>query len=371
MPEWPLAASGGLRRRRRSPVCGRAGTASTLRHLILAGTVATMALALAPTAVPAETEAAPRGVPYLTNRARTGDTDPSKFYGEGRGTIDAGYCDISERRLEILTSVAEAAPFRVPDEILRVEEVRPTPLDDVLDTLAARNAAAAPVLYTHGFYIDFDKGCRRATVLQEQAGLQGRFLWFSWPSNGSLVNYTHDEADLYWSVLDLSETIEMLADRFGPERVSLAGHSLGGRGIVLAIHDVAAQRPDLRLGDIVLLAPDMDFDSFSRLLPRIRPIVRSITVYVADADRPLALSESVHGYPRLGQGGNDVARLEGVDVIDLSDLQVRSPTGHLYHVYNDEVGADVDQLLNQGLPPASRSNMLRVGPNLWRLQRVD
>ena len=58
-------------------------------------------------------------------------------------------------------------------------------------------------------------------------------------------------------------------------------------------------------------------------------------------------------------------------MIDLSDLQVRSPTGHLYHVYNVEVGADMDQLLNRGLPAAERPNMLQVGPNLWRLQRPD
>jgi esterase/lipase superfamily enzyme len=111
----------------------------------------------------------------------------------------------------------------------------------------------------------------------------------------------------------------------------------------------------------------MDFDVFARLLPRIRPIVRSITVYVAEAERPLGVSERLHVYPRLGQAGNDVSQLDGVEVIDLSDLPVRSPTGHLYHVYNTEVGADLDQLLNGGLTAAARRNMVAAGPNLWRL----
>lgn len=310
-------------------------------------------------------------VPFLTNRDRTGNSDPRRFFGDERGVLDAGFCDVSARRLDIMTSVAEAVPFRVPEEILRVADVQTAPVEDLLTILAESSGDASPLLYTHGFYIDFEKGCRRAAVLQENARQDGRFLWFSWPSDGSLINYTHDEADLYWSVLDLSETIIALEEQFGPDRLNLAGHSLGGRGIVLAVHDVAAQRPDVRLGDIVLLAPDMDFGVFARLLPRIRPVVRSITIYVADSDRPLGLSESVHGYPRLGQSGNDVSLLEGVEVIDLSDLQVRSPTGHLYHVYNVEVGADMDQLLNQRLPAAERQNMLQVGPNLWRLQRPD
>jgi esterase/lipase superfamily enzyme len=310
-------------------------------------------------------------VPFLTNRDRTGSSDPRRFFGDERGGLDAGYCDVSERRLEMMTSVADAVPFRVPEEILRVADVRTVPVDDLVTTLFESSAGASPLLYTHGFYIDFEKGCRRAAVLQENARQDGQFLWFSWPSDGSLFNYTHDEADLYWSVLDLSETIIALEEQFGPDRLNLAGHSLGGRGIVLAVHDVAAQQPDARLGDVILLAPDIDFGLFARLLPRIRPVVRSITIYVAEDDRPLGLSERVHGYPRLGQSGNDVSLLEGVEVIDLSDLQVRSPTGHLYHVYNVEVGADMDQLLNQRLPAAERQNMLQVGPNLWRLQRPD
>jgi esterase/lipase superfamily enzyme len=315
--------------------------------------------------------AAQHRVPFLTNRDRTLHSDPRRLFGDERGVLDAGYCDVSERRLEIMTPVAEAVPFRVPEEILRVADVQTAPVDDLLARLAESSGEASPLLYTHGFYIDFEKGCRRAAVLQENARHDGRFLWFSWPSDGSLFNYTHDEADLYWSVLDLSETIIAMERQFGPERVNLAGHSLGGRGMVLAVHDVAAQKPDIRLGDVVLLAPDMDFGVFSRLLPRIRPVVRSITIYIADGDRPLGLSESVHGYPRLGQTGNDVSLLEGVEVIDLSDLQLRSPTGHLYHVYNAEIGADMDQLLNQRLPAAERQGMLQVGPNLWRLQRPD
>ncbi|GAA0300720.1 hypothetical protein GCM10008966_21770 [Rhodovulum strictum] len=328
-----------------------------------------LAAILMPPVLPAMAEeAASRSVPYLTIRNRTGDTDPRRFYGSERGVLDAGYCDIAERRLDILAPIADAAPFRIPEEILRVADIRPMPRDEVLSALAASSAGASPLLYTHGFYIDFDKGCRRAAILQRNAGLEGRFLWFSWPSDGNLLNYTQDEADLYWSVLDIAEAIIELADRFGPGVVDLAGHSLGARGMVLAIHDVVAQRPEVKLGDLVLLAPDMDFDLFTRLLPRIRPAVQSITVYVARADRPLALSQQVHGYPRLGQTGNDVSRLEGVEVVDLSALQVRSPTGHLYHVYNAEVGADMDQLLNQGLSAAARRNMVQLEANLWRLE---
>jgi esterase/lipase superfamily enzyme len=45
----------------------------------------------------------------------------------------------------------------------------------------------APAIYVHGYYIGFEKGCRRAVLLQQDANHAGRFLWFSWPSDGSVA----------------------------------------------------------------------------------------------------------------------------------------------------------------------------------------
>ena len=92
----------------------------------------------------------------------------------------------------------------------------------------------------------------------------------------------------------------------------------GRRRVVLALAEVANRHPETRLGHVVLLAPDMDFGIFERILPRIRPIVASMTVYATTGDRPLALSAQLHGDPRLGEAGNDVSVLSGVEVIDLS-----------------------------------------------------
>jgi esterase/lipase superfamily enzyme len=137
---------------------------------------------------------------------------------------------------------------------------------------------------------------------------------------------------------------------------------------VLALYDVANRHPDLRLGEVVLVAPDMDFGIFQRILPRISQLAASMTVYVAEDDRPLALSASLHGYPRLGQAGNDVATLSGVEVIDVSDLPAATPTGHIYHIYSEVVGEDLAQLLNEGRRAAQRRGMVQQDVNLWRLQ---
>lgn len=309
-----------------------------------------------------------RGVPYLTNRNRIGATDPEDFFGDERSQLKAGFCEIGERPLRFLSSVAEAAPFHIPEELLSVKGIHETETDALLATLTESSGENAPVLFTHGFYIDFEKGCRRATAFQENAGLEGRLLWFSWPSDGDVLNYTHDEADLYWSAPDLADTISSMVNRFGRGQVNLAGHSLGARGVVLALYERASRGNAEQLGEVVLLAPDMDFGIFQRMLPRIRPQVSSLTVYVTDRDWPLALSAQLHGYPRLGETGNAVDSLDGVVIIDLSELPVRSASGHLYHIYNSEVGDDLGQLLKEGKPAEARRNLIQMGPNLWQLQ---
>lgn len=81
--------------------------------------------------------------------------------------------------------------------------------------------------------------------------------------------------------------------------------------------------------------------------------------------------DSADKYPRLGEAGNDVSKLDGVEVIDLSDLPVESLTGHLYHIYSEAVGRDLSQLLNDGKHAVQRPDLVKVGSNLWKLQWTD
>ncbi|MCU0907492.1 MAG: alpha/beta hydrolase [Rhodobacteraceae bacterium] len=307
------------------------------------------------------------GVPFLTLRNRTGLDTPGAMYGDERSGLSAGWCRVREIDLSVLAPIADVAPPFVREEFLRVDTVSPVDSPALLDAVQGGTADTAPALYVHGYYISFEKGCRRAVLLQQNANLTGRFLWFSWPSDGSVAYYTHDEADLYWSVPDISDAIIELERRWG-SGVDVVGHSLGARGVVLALYEVASRNPDIRLDEVVLLAPDIDFGIFQRLLPKIRPIADNITIYVTRGDRPLALSAQLNGYPRLGEAGNDVASLGEVEVIDLSAIPAESLSGHLYHIYSADVGRDLDRLLNGGQHAAERPNLAPSGPNLWTMQ---
>jgi len=344
---------------------------SVSARLIGMGLLLCASISALPLPSAAQTEIQTLEFPFLTLRNRTESPEAGEAYGSERSTLKAGHCRVAEVDLGVLSPLADVAPSFLREELLRVDDVQEMDPAKMLDGLQEISGSRGPVLYVHGYYIGFDKGCRRASLLQQNADLAGRFLWFSWPSDGSAAYYTHDESDLYWSVPDLADTLIELERRFGAGAVDVIGHSLGARGVVLALSEVAYRRPGIKLGHVALMAPDMDFEIFARMLPRLEPIAESISVYVAADDTPLALSRQVHGYARLGEAGNDVSRIAGVEVIDLSDLPSESPTGHLYHIYSPAVGADLRQLLHEGKRASGRLGLVAKGENLWRLRPAE
>lgn len=158
--------------------------------------------------------------------------------------------------------------------------------------------------------------------------------------------------------------------RFGAGNFDIAAHSLGTRAVFLALVQMANGQSDNTplINQLVLLAPDIDAGVFRQYLPRIRPLVRHFTIYVSGNDTPLALSRRLHGYPRLEETGSHLEGLTGVDIIDVSDIPVRYPSGHLYHLYQNIVASDLIQLLDGGKPATQRSNLKRTSENCWMLQ---
>ncbi len=332
-----------------------------------------IALALCGVSAPAGAQVALADpeVPFLTVRNQTGSDTPAEALGEWRSGLSAGTCAVRRLDFGTLATLADSAPLFVQEGYLGVDRVTLSKPARIFQRLQASASEHAPAIYVHGYFSSFEKGCRRAVMLQNLADLSGRFLWFTWPSDGAIANYPRDEADLTWSVPDLANAIIALERRFGDGKVDVVGHSLGARGVVLALQEVARRRAGVQLDEVVLIAADMDFGIFRRTLPQIAPIANRITVYVAENDHPLAVSAQLHGYPRLGEVGNDVSTLDGVEVIDVSAHASDSPTRHMYHIYSDDFGKDLSQLLNGGLGAEQRVNMQRMGPNSWALLEGD
>lgn len=311
----------------------------------------------------------PGTVPYITFRNKTGGENVTKFYGGERGTVSAGYCNHSGTSLKTLKPIAEKMPFYIPEDIIRLDSIKEIDIEEFWEDMKRTQKGRYPTLYMHGFNIDFEKGCRRAAMFQKSYDMNGQLVFFSWPSDGILTNYTHDEADVYWSAEPLRQTLGDMITHFGEGNINIVAHSLGTRGVMFALVMLAqAEHGDKPLlNQVVLIAPDIDAGVFEQYLPLIRPLAKKITIYVSGNDNPLMLSRQLHGYPRLGESGAHLVDLTGIDIIDISKISMRTPSGHVYHLYHNVVINDLDHLLNKNQSASQRNSLKQTSNNYWQL----
>ena len=273
---------------------------------------------------------------FLTLRKKSEGRIFTQYFSGERDRLRAGICSTEFTPIWGLSEIAEAAPFYIPDENKDLKEIREWPVERFWEEISAFDTSndGNIVLYLHGYNIGFDKSCRRAAMFQRSLNLHDRMILFSWPADGNFLKYTYDEADLVWSVPYLAEVIDGIVKRVGTDRLDVIAHSLGARGAVQALTRLACKRPSTALvNELILVAPDIDAEIFKHDLKTLLVAANRITVYVSENDRALALSHEVHGYPRLGEAGEDLTVMEGVETIDVSPSGKRRMSGHIYHLH--------------------------------------
>jgi esterase/lipase superfamily enzyme len=309
---------------------------------------------------------------YYTLRNHTGEQTVDEYYGDLRGSPHTGLCDVHIRPTGF-KEITSRLPFYVSDtskKVMTIKEFPEARLWQAFNKAANDSEKNKVVLFVHGYNIDFSKGCNRAALFQQTLNEHSRLLLFSWPSAGALVRYTQDEANIEWSQHSLEAVIQNLSEIYGPERLSIVAHSLGSRGVFRVLQLLSRKDNKKHINELVFLAPDIDADVFRSAFPELKKIVNRISLYSSGNDQPLRLSNEVHGYPRLGEAGENLVVLRGMDTIDVSLTGGREMTGHLYHLYNDTVRADLASLLSYGKDASERPNMKKLkkdGLPYWML----
>lgn len=320
-------------------------------------------------------EAVTVGVFYATNRKRADGEPTAETYGGERGEPHFGRCEAEFTPIPFINQLASKMPFHLPSETnaLRVvEQADPDAFLDQLASAAAGTSSGSVVVFVHGYNYGFARTCRMVAELQR--GLEGNAIvvMFSWPANGLPTDYVRDQADVEWSAPFLASFLDRLGERLGRERLQVLSHSLGTRGAVMALLLLRADLGDEAVAArLVLLAPDFDSQTFVELLPRLRPMTRSITLYASSNDTPLKMSRQLSGYPRLGEGGELLTLAEGMESIDVSGVGRYQIFGHEYFYYHPLVAADLVELLSTGRSAAERSGLVsrnRNGVVFWEMR---
>jgi esterase/lipase superfamily enzyme len=310
-----------------------------------------------------------------------------------------------------------ATPFEVvvaPDGVRRVPavvEAYETAKHQLQAEVASRLAVVGRkevVLFVHGYRTSFEQAALKMGELCHFLGRDFVCAIFTWPAGGrrgSLFGYGFDRESSEYAVEDLLKVIRIVGRTPGVERLHLIGHSRGTDTLTSALAELSVEAyglrssPDreYRIGNVVLVAPDLDGDVAvskifkvfsdpdlpfggnadpSAVIPPATGL--KVTLYVSPDDKALATAGWLMGsFARLGRvdatmlNAEQISALASLRAIDI--VQVRGRTdffGHGYLASNPQVSADIVALLRYDLRPNEPGRFLEhVTGSFWQVPR--
>ena len=264
------------------------------------------------------------------------------------------------------------------------------------------------VLFVHGFANTFEDAALNMGELCHFLGREFVCAVFAWPAAGGKIvplGYDVDRESGEFATEDLKKTIRMIADTPGLEKIHLLAHSRGTDLLASAVSDLGVEAyitqttlaGRFKIGNIVLVAPDLDIDVAPTKIWKTgsdpdlpygkTPIPGGvfpspefhITVYVSPNDKALATSGWILGsMARLGR--IDLSKLPREDVAQsrlLGSFDVIQVMGancficHDYFVSDPRVSSDLIALLRYGLKPNELGRpLVEVEKPFWRVPRA-
>jgi esterase/lipase superfamily enzyme len=309
-------------------------------------------------------------------------TAASVSYGADRGKLEFGTCEVSIPKSHDVGELESPSVLRLefqqdPMRHVILHGVHNEPAEEFFANLNAcvdRSPHKAAFVFVHGYNTKFEDAARRTAQIAYDLKFDGAPIFYSWPSQGGLLQYAVDETNVTWTAPHLLQFLTDVAQRSGAEQIHLVAHSMGNRALTSALRDIALMNKSSKplFNEVVLTAPDIDAEVFiNDIAPAIVKTAQRVTLYASSNDEALIMSKKVHGYARAGDSGSQLIVVPGVDTVDVSAVDT-SLLGHNYYGDNSTVLADIFELLNASKPADQRHWLLpkRLGLlKYWYFQR--
>ncbi|HND54509.1 MAG TPA: alpha/beta hydrolase, partial [Pirellulaceae bacterium] len=291
-------------------------------------------------------------------------------YGNERGDLQLGECEITIPKAHREGRVERPSVWRLElkeraDKHVILRRVERQPSDKFFTGVRNRvNQSPRKDLFVfiHGYNVSFDTAARRTAQMAHDLDFEGAPIFFSWPSQGGMLQYTVDENNVAWAVPHLKQFLRDLIKQSGADAINVIAHSMGNRALASAIREMSleSQANQQHFDQIVLAAPDVDAEVFRRdIAPALVKSAKHVTLYASSRDHALQASKVVHGYPRAGDSGNELVVVPGIDTIDVTDADM-SILGHSYYGSSQPIVNDLESLLRRDLPAERRQWLERA-----------
>jgi esterase/lipase superfamily enzyme len=293
-------------------------------------------------------------------------TNMTRVYGNERGELEFGQCEVTIPKTHVKGELETKSILRFerqndPQRHIALQCVMSQPEAEFFENLRSRIAQSPrkeAMVFIHGYNVSFEDAARRTGQVAHDLEFQGAPIFYSWPSQAGLLQYTVDETNVVWTVPHLKQFLLDVVRRTDAESVNVIAHSMGNRALTSALRELTFELQDeTRLfNQVVLAAPDIDAEIFRRdIAPAITKTAHGVTLYASSKDRALMASKRVHGYPRAGDSQPTLTVLPKIDTIDVSEVDT-SLLGHSYYGGSRQILDDIGLLMREGLP-ASRRNL--------------
>lgn len=215
-----------------------------------------------------------------------------------------------------------------------------------------RAAHSDVVLFVHGFNFSFDESLGITLRMVQRTGLQAVPVAYSWPSQAKISAYGSDYDRNEWSIEHLKDFIQDLVEALPQGAVlHIVAHSMGNRAVLWALARLNLPQP--RLGQLIMIAPDVDTEIFADLVSRSGPFLRK-TLYVSKHDLALQAAGWLRaGAPRAGDARKQYVVIKEMDTIDASPLK-GGMSGHSVYDYSQLMFDDLGGVL-KAEPTAARN----------------
>jgi esterase/lipase superfamily enzyme len=302
---------------------------------------------------------------YGTNRLKTGEAGPNNVYGQELGELQYGVCQV--------TIPANHAPGEIerphwytfefvedPQKHVTIRRLTRLSADDFTDLLQQSSEEMNSddiLIFIHGFSNTFDEAVRRAGQISYDLGFPGITMAYSWPSQGefSISNYDKDEEYVKKSIPFLKKFLLSIVEKAPGKKINIIAHSMGNRLVTNTIAEIERNSQHVIFNQIILAAPDVDAKVFKEeIFPKMRGKANNITLYASSDDKALLASRLLHDNSRLGESGEYLTVIDGMDTIDSTGVDP-STLGHSYFSSTQTLLADIHNVIIKGSDPAQRN----------------
>jgi esterase/lipase superfamily enzyme len=221
------------------------------------------------------------------------------------------------------------------------------------------------LVFVHGFNNRFEDAVFRFAQFIHDSRVDATPVLFTWPSRGSVFAYGYDRESANYSRDALENLLRWLSKNPQVGEVSVLAHSMGNWVTLEALRQMAIRdgRIAPKIRNVILAAPDVDFDVAREQIRTMGPQKPNFTLLVSSNDRALAASQKVWGAPRLGEINPDIEPFKSdlasdkIKVVDLTTFHSQDSLNHGTFAENPEIV----QLIGRSIDSGQTLTESRVG----------